>query len=73
MPVGTFTAFSFGATVVLFGAGARAMAGGDDLRRSLQRASLYRTKNLTDCVAAHATSNALLAAWVLVRGDCGFW
>ena len=40
---------------------------------ALYNGLLYRTKNLTDCAVAHATSNALLAAWVLVRGDWGFW
>ena len=40
---------------------------------ALYNGLLYRTKSLTDCVVAHATSNALLAAWVLARGDWRFW
>jgi exosortase E/protease (VPEID-CTERM system) len=32
-----------------------------------------RTGRFGDAVAAHATSNLLLAAWVLARGDWGMW
>jgi membrane protease YdiL (CAAX protease family) len=32
-----------------------------------------RTGRLGDGVAAHATSNLLLAVWVLGRGDWGMW
>jgi CAAX prenyl protease-like protein len=32
-----------------------------------------RTGRFGDAVAAHATSNLLLAAWVLGRGDWGMW
>ncbi len=32
-----------------------------------------RTGRLGDAVAAHATSNLLLAVWVLARGDWGMW
>lgn len=71
-PVGTFTPFSFGATVVLFGVEHEQWLAGM-LCGALYNGLLYRTKNLTDSVVAHATSNALLAAWVLARGDWKFW
>jgi hypothetical protein len=32
-----------------------------------------RTGRFGEAVAAHATSNLLLAAWVLGRGDWGMW
>lgn len=72
VPVGTFTPLSFGATVVLFGVEHEQWLAGM-LCGALYNGLLYRTKNLTDCVVAHATSNALLAAWVLARGDWKFW
>jgi CAAX prenyl protease-like protein len=34
---------------------------------------LKRTGRLGEAFAAHATSNLLLAAWVLGRGDWGMW
>jgi CAAX prenyl protease-like protein len=40
---------------------------------ALYNGLLYRTKSLFDCVVAHATSNALLAAWVLSRGAFALW
>ena len=37
-------------------------------------ASAYRRKgNIADAVAAHATTNALLAIWVIARGEWGLW
>lgn len=72
VPVGTFTPFSFFVTVALFGAEHEQWLAGM-ICGALYNALLYRTKNLTDCVVAHATSNALLAAWVLARGDFKFW
>ena len=32
-----------------------------------------RTNRLGEAVAAHATTNLLLAVWVLTRGDWGLW
>ncbi|HEY6549025.1 MAG TPA: CAAX prenyl protease-related protein [Vicinamibacteria bacterium] len=72
VPVGTFTPFAFGATVVLFGLEHEQWLAGL-ICGALYNGLLYRTKSLTDCVVAHATSNALLAAWVLTRGDFKFW
>ena len=72
VPVGTFTPFSFGVTVLLFGAEHEQWLAGM-ICGALYNGLLYRTKNLTDCVVAHATSNALLAAWVLALGDWRLW
>ena len=72
VPVGTFTPLSFAATIVLFGVEHEQWLAGM-ICGALYNALLYRTKNLTDCVVAHATSNALLAAWVIARGDWKFW
>jgi uncharacterized protein len=34
---------------------------------------LMRTKNLADCILAHAVTNACLAAYVLIRGQWQYW
>ena len=70
--VGTFTPFSFLVTVLLFGVEHEQWLAGL-VCGALYNGLLYRTKNLTDAVLAHATSNALLAVWVLTRGDWKFW
>jgi CAAX prenyl protease-like protein len=35
--------------------------------------AVKRTNRLGEAVAAHATTNLLLAIWVLTRGDWGLW
>lgn len=72
VPVGTYTALSFAATVALFGLEHEQWLAGM-ICGALYNGLLYRTKSLWDCVVAHATSNALLAAWVLTQGDWRFW
>lgn len=72
VPLGTFTPFSFWATVVLFGVEHEQWLAGM-ICGALLNGLLYRTKSLFACVLAHATSNALLAAWVLARADWKFW
>ena len=34
---------------------------------------IVRTRNLADCILAHAVTNALLAIWVLVTGHWQYW
>ncbi len=34
---------------------------------------LVRTRNLADCILAHAVTNAILAAWVLTTGQWQYW
>jgi CAAX prenyl protease-like protein len=34
---------------------------------------LIRTRNLADCMLAHAVTNALLCAWVLATGQWQYW
>lgn len=72
VPLGTFTPFSFWATVVLFGVEHEQWLAGM-ICGALLNGLLYWTKSLFACVLAHATSNALLAAWVLARADWKFW
>jgi hypothetical protein len=34
---------------------------------------LVRTRNLADCILAHAVTNAILAAWVLTTNEWQYW
>lgn len=72
VPVGTFTWSSFLITVGLFGAEHNQWLAGL-VCGALYNWLLYRTRSVWVCVVAHATSNAVLAAWVLARGDWKFW
>ena len=72
VPVGTFTWSSFLITVGLFGAEHNQWLAGL-VCGALYNWLLYRTRSVWACVVAHATSNAVLAGWVLARGDWKFW
>jgi uncharacterized protein len=70
--LGTFTAFSFIATVVLFGLEhdlwlAGMMAG------VAYTGLLYYTKRLWPCILAHAVTNFALGIHVLVTGEWRWW
>lgn len=70
--LGTFTAFSFIATVVLFGLEhdlwlAGMMAG------VAYTGLLYYTKRLWPCIVAHAVTNFALGIHVLVTGEWRWW
>jgi exosortase E/protease (VPEID-CTERM system) len=72
IPLGTFSWISFLASSMLFGMlHGRWIAGG--LAGMLYAGALYRRRNLWDAVAAHATTNALIACHVLITGDLGQW
>jgi uncharacterized protein len=70
--IGTFTWPSFAITVVMFGSEHREWLAGL-ICGALYNWLYYKRKDVFACVVAHAVSNALLAAWVLTRGDWKFW
>jgi len=72
VPPGTFTWFSFGATVFLFGVEHSQWLAGL-ICGALYNWLFYRTRSVTACVIAHAVSNAVLAGYVLATGDWKFW
>ena len=72
VPLGRFTWFSFLVSSVLFGAlHGRWLAG--ILAGMLYAIALYRRGELADAVVAHATTNALIAAYVLTTGSWWLW
>jgi len=69
---GRFTWLSFVGSSVLFGLlHGRLLAG--LLAGMLYALALYRRKELSDAVVAHATTNALIAAHVLATGTWSLW
>jgi CAAX prenyl protease-like protein len=67
-----FTALSFFGSSLLFGAlHSRLLAG--SLAGAAYALVLYRRGEMTDAVVAHATTNALLATWVLATGAWSLW
>jgi exosortase E/protease (VPEID-CTERM system) len=72
VPQRSFTWFSFLASSLLFGLlHDRWLAG--TLAGMSFAIALYRRGNLADAILAHATANALLAAYVLATQDWSFW
>lgn len=73
VPPGTYSVRAFWITAVLF-----ASEHGPYWDVGLAAGLAYnwwmlRTRNLADCVTAHAATNACLAGWVLVRGEWSYW
>ena len=69
---GRFTWGSFVISSVLFGAlHGRWLAG--TLAGMLYAVALYRRRELSDAVVAHATTNALIAAYVLATSSWSMW
>jgi exosortase E/protease (VPEID-CTERM system) len=67
-----FTALSFFGSSLLFGAlHSRLLAG--SLAGAAYALVLYRRGEISDAIVAHATTNALLAAWVLATGAWSLW
>jgi exosortase E/protease (VPEID-CTERM system) len=73
LPIGTFSWSSFLASSALFGLlhHDRWIAG--TLAGMAYASALYRRRQLTDAFVAHATTNALIAAYVLSSGDWSPW
>jgi exosortase E/protease (VPEID-CTERM system) len=72
LPMGAFSWPSFLISSALFGLlHDRWLAG--TLTGMLFGLALYRRGKLADAVLAHATTNALIAAWVLMSGDWSLW
>ena len=73
VPIGQYTALSFWAVAVLF-----ACEHGPYWEVGLMAGVAYnwwcvRTRNLADCMLAHAATNALLAGFVLIFNQWQYW
>jgi hypothetical protein len=73
VPLGACTRFAFWAVAILFAA-----EHGPYWEVGLAAGIIYnwwlmRTKNLADCILAHAVTNGLLSAYVLLTGQWQYW
>ena len=73
VPLGTYVPFSFWLVAVLF-----ASEHGPYWEVGLVAGIAYnwwivRTRNLADCILAHAVTNAILSGYVLVTGQWQYW
>jgi uncharacterized protein len=73
VPLGTYAAQAFWITAILF-----AVEHGPYWEVGLVAGVAYnwwmvKTKNLGDLIVAHAITNALLAVWVIARGEWHYW
>jgi CAAX prenyl protease-like protein len=72
VPIGTYTLGSFAIVTLFFGFSHFRWLPGI-LTAVLLNLLLYRTKNLSSCVVAHATANLLLLVYVAYTGEWGFF
>lgn len=73
VPLGSYTPFSFWVVVLLF-----ASEHGSYWEVGLIAGAVYNwwlvhTKNLADCILAHATTNACLSLYVLIANQWQYW
>jgi CAAX prenyl protease-like protein len=73
VPLGTYVPFSFWIVAILF-----ASEHGPYWEVGLAAGIAYnwwivRTRNLADCILAHAVTNAILSGYVLVTGQWQYW
>jgi CAAX prenyl protease-like protein len=72
VPIGAYTLGSFAIVTLFFGFSHFRWLPGI-LTAVLLNLLLYRTKNLSSCVVAHATANLLLLVYVVYTGEWGFF
>jgi CAAX prenyl protease-like protein len=73
VPLGTFDGKAFAVVAILF-----ACEHGPYWEVGLAAGIVYnwwitRTRNLADCIVAHGVTNAILAGYVLIAGQWGYW
>ncbi len=72
VPIGTFTLASCAATVVLFGLEHQLWLAGM-MAGAAYNVLLYKTGRLWPCILAHATTNFILGAHVLMTAEWRWW
>jgi len=73
VPLGAYTAMSFWTAAVLFASEHGPFWEVGMVAGILYNWWLIRTKNLADCILAHAVTNAILSAYVLSTGQWQYW
>jgi CAAX protease family protein len=73
VPLGTYTAFSFWTTALLFASEHGPYWDVGLLTGIVYNFWMIRTKSVGDCVLMHAVTNALLSGYVLTTGQWQYW
>ncbi len=73
VPIGRYTPSSFWITAVLFASEHGPYWEVGLIAGILYNAWVVRTRNLADCILAHAVTNGMLAAYVVIRGQWQYW
>jgi CAAX prenyl protease-like protein len=73
VPLGTFAPLAFWVTAALFAAEHGSFWDVGLLTGIVYNAWMVRTRNLWDCILAHAVTNGALAAWVVLAGQWQYW
>jgi CAAX prenyl protease-like protein len=71
--LGTFAPLAFWATALLFASEHGPFWDVGILTGIIYNAWLIKTKNIWDCILAHAVTNAALAAYVVLAGQWQYW
>jgi CAAX prenyl protease-like protein len=73
VPLGKYAPMAFWVTAVLFAAEHGSFWDVGLLTGAIYNWWMVRTRNLWDCILAHAVTNAALAAWVVLAGQWQYW
>ena len=73
VPLGKYVPMAFWITAVLFAAEHGSFWDVGLLTGAIYNWWMVRTRNLWDCIIAHAVTNGALAAWVVLAGQWQYW
>lgn len=73
VPLGTFAPAAFWITAILFASEHGAFWDVGLIAGVIYNWWMMRTRNLWDCILAHAVTNGVLAAWVVGAGQWQYW
>ena len=73
VPLGTFTWLSFLGSSLAFGLLHQSAWIPGTIAGAAYALALYQRRRIGDCIAAHATTNALLGTYVIATGSWGSW
>jgi CAAX prenyl protease-like protein len=73
VPLGTWAPMAFFVTAALFASEHGSYWDVGLITGFIYNGWMIRTRNLWDCILAHAVTNAALAAWVVLAGQWQYW
>ncbi len=73
VPLGAYTPMAFWLVAILFAAEHGSFWDVGLISGAIYNFWMVRTRNLWDCILAHAVTNGALAAWVVLAGQWQYW